>query len=997
MARAALDPDLVVEVLHNAGDERNPDWSVGSGFLVGGRLVLTAAHNCGGGTLLIRAQGNQEHPAKIRLKPDDDSLDMAVLEVTSSIPDAPWARYGIVDRRGASVVKECRAIGFPRFKERPTGGNRLRNSVQLDGEIPTGENIGRQLLTLRVTTAPRPLPTGRTDESEWQGISGAVVFTRDVVLGVITEHHLPEGESSLGVVPITAIDGLAEPKRSQWWNLLGVNPTALTAFPSELESRPEGIDQLDPDIEDFTGRSDRLTEIRRLLQSTRQEASHSPVTVAIFGMAGVGKSALAIRAANQVRERFPDRLYVNLRGVEEQRLEPGAVLAEFLRALGVQGPVLPEALDDRSRLYREKLAHRRVLVVLDNAAAESQVRPLLPGSPTCAALITSRARMAALEGAHHIDLDVLDPDQALELLGKVAGEGRVAAEPEPAKRIVKLCGYLPLAVRIAGEWLALRSHWHLSMYAIRLNDEQRRLTELRVGDREVRASFSLSYRMRDEGEQRTFRVLGLLPFADFPPWVAAALLNQDLEGAEETVERLVEGQLLEVAGEDSDGRPRYRFHDLLRVFAREHLQEESLESRRAGVQRVLEGYLDLVEQAGLLVFPHGRRDESDLDTDRWRARELGMAVPAEPDDAIAWFTGERSNLVHAVEQGFQDQFWEVSWELADKLSGFFRLLDYWGDWQRTHELALDAARKASNRRGEAWILRNLGNAYRDQSRFEEAFRYFDQALAIFQELDNRLGEAATINALGDVCLDRSRFEEALGYFDRCLPMFSDLADRLAETYTNHSVGRIYLQQGRLDEAEGLIDRTLAAFGDLSDAVGEAWAYLSMAELRGQQQRFREARTFLDRCSVAMRHHGDRIGEAWAIRTAGLLDRDEGHPLQARANLKEALRRFRELRGRRGEAYTLQSLGTLDFEEGALNEIRGSLEQAVSIFRELGDRLQEARTLASLAQLFAAAGDPARAEGTMKEAIVVFDELGGEEGKEGRAWLNDLLQSPGGLG
>jgi hypothetical protein len=273
--------------------------------------------------------------------------------------------------------------------------------------------------------------------------------------------------------------------------------TALIAEPTscriQLEGFPKAADlrsnlfQLPPDISEFTGRGAEAAQVRDLLDRDAGQHSTAVVISAIAGKGGVGKTTLAIHVAHQVRHRFPDgQLYVDLRGADAQPLDPAHVLAGFLHTLGVEPSALPDGLEQRAGLYRARLNNLRVLVVLDNAADEAGVRPLLPGSAGCAVLVTSRRRLAGLEGATTIDLDVMDPDQAIELLAKIAGPERVAAEPEAAMEVVRLCGCLPLAVRIAGARLAAKRHWRLASYEARLRDERTRLTELRVGDREVR-------------------------------------------------------------------------------------------------------------------------------------------------------------------------------------------------------------------------------------------------------------------------------------------------------------------------------------------------------------------------------------------------------------------------------------------------------------------------------------------------------------------------------
>jgi hypothetical protein len=375
--------------------------------------------------------------------------------------------------------------------------------------------------------------------------------------------------------------------------------------------------QLPPDISDFTGRNAMREELVSLFYA-QTESTHAIVLSSITGAGGIGKTALAVHIAHQLARRYSDgQLYVDLRGAGNERFDPYAVLGEFLRALGLEGRSIPENLDERLHLYRTGLAHRHILVVLDNAADESQVRPLLPGSRTCGVLITSRRKLPALEGARSFSLDVLPSADALKLLSKVCADDRIEAEPESAEKIVNICGGLPLAIRIAGGRLAQRAHWRVSHLANILANEQRRLGALKVGDLEVRSSFALSYNHEDEDIRQLFRLLSLIRTADFAGWVAAPLLDCDQETAEEMVDRLVDAQLLDIAGRGVSGETRYRFHDLLRLFASERLAEEDpLEDAMTAERRLNSAYLRLVERAHIRQWPSGLRPETGL-SPRW--------------------------------------------------------------------------------------------------------------------------------------------------------------------------------------------------------------------------------------------------------------------------------------------------------------------------------------------------------------------------------------------
>ncbi|MBO4270639.1 AfsR/SARP family transcriptional regulator, partial [Microbispora triticiradicis] len=353
---------------------------------------------------------------------------------------------------------------------------------------------------------------------------------------------------------------------------------------------------LPPDIGDFTGRHELADSLRRCLTSA-QDPPATPV-VALYGRAGAGKTTLAVHVAHSLGEVFAHgRLYVDLHGTRPRPADPAEALARLLTALGVAARALPDGLEERGRLFRAVLADRRVLVVLDDAASEEQVRPLLPGGPGCAVLVTSRRRPAGLS-ARAVRVDALGPASAAALLGRIAGPERVAARPAVVAEIVRLCGHLPLAVRIAGERLAQREHWSPEHLADRLREERRRLDELVAGDLSVRARLDADYRVLGAAARRALRMLGLLDVPEFAAWVLAAALDVPVREAEAYADLLVDAQLLSCAGDDADGRFRYRFHDFVRAYARERAElEETDGEREKAVTRVLGALLAMAGTA----------------------------------------------------------------------------------------------------------------------------------------------------------------------------------------------------------------------------------------------------------------------------------------------------------------------------------------------------------------------------------------------------------------
>ena len=414
-----------------------------------------------------------------------------------------------------------------------------------------------------------------------------------------------------------------------------------------------GPAQLPADIADFTGRDEQVKRLSDLLSGPGPGGDPGAVRIAVVaGAGGLGKTSLAVHAAHRVRRRFPDgQLYVDLLGATAAPLPPGDVLARFLRDLGVDGRDIPVDEDERAARYRTTLARRRMLVVLDNARDAAQVRPLLPGSASSAVLVTTRSRMPDLASTKLVDLHVLDDDEALKLFVKVVGEERAAAEPEATAELLDACAGLPLAIRICAARLVTRSGWTIRAMAGRLHDEHRRLDEMRAGDLAVRASFEVSFTSLPPSTDkqgidpaRAFCLLGLWQGPSISSAAAAALFDVPEYSAEDALEVLVDTHLLESVATD-----RYRFHDLLRVYAAERAADDLLAAERdAALIRLLTWYMRTADAAATAVAP--RRYNIPLEAAEDDVPPLSFATA---EEALAWYDGERANLVAATRQAAQ--------------------------------------------------------------------------------------------------------------------------------------------------------------------------------------------------------------------------------------------------------------------------------------------------------------------------------------------------------
>lgn len=592
-----------------------------------------------------------------------------------------------------------------------------------------------------------------------------------------------------------------------------LNGDPLLEAPSTPSIAPA---QLPADITDFTGRATQLTMITHLAAATDRSAM--PL-VTISGKAGIGKTTLAVHAAHRLRAHYPDgQLFVNLRGMHVNPLAASDVLARFLRALGVDRAAIPDDAEERAALYRSRLADRRLLILLDDAACEAQLRPLLPGTAGCAVLVTSRARLSGLGGAQLIDLNIFTPDQAAELLARVAGPQRVAAEPGAAREIVRLCGYLPLAIRIAGARLGARPHWPLSRLEADLTDEATRLDRLQLGDLEVRVSLARSYDTLDAMARRAFRLLGLLESREFTPWLTAALLDVSQAHAEDLMDTLVEQHLLEVAGRDESGRVRYRFHDLLRVYAREVVAaQESPASRLAALDRAFAGWLALAEEAGRSMT--GSAFTRLVDTGIcWRPDESVVASVA--TDPVGWFTEERMGLIGAVDQAYAVASDQLGWALGVRLARLFLIRGRYDDWRAACELILACARRAVTSGQDTMPQHSSGVRRRLQRRLDEALTGFEQALATCGALRGRTVTPLVAERSIGHGNEAGHFGKALEDLEHSLAHLTELVDRHTDACAIRRNRPAHRLQRCYEKAARCFQQVLEALDVFSDPLRE---------------------------------------------------------------------------------------------------------------------------------------------------------------------------------
>jgi tetratricopeptide (TPR) repeat protein len=730
--------------------------------------------------------------------------------------------------------------------------------------------------------------------------------------------------------------------------------------------------QLPPDIGDFTGRAEEIRRVSGLIAAAAGSTQAPPPIVCLSGQGGLGKTTLAVHVAHQVDACFPDgQLYASLRGADAGARDPADVLAGWLRELGVDGQDIPEGVDERARMYRARLAGCRVLVLLDGAADVAQVRPLLPGNGGCAVLVTSRSRLAALPGAHAVPLGTLPPDEAARMLAAIIGTDRAEGEPEAVAEVARLCGRLPLALRIAGARLVCRPAWTISWLAGRLRDESRRLDLLRAGDLEVRASFRLSYDSLEEAEQVAFRMLGMLP-ADFPAWALAAVLGTGADEAERLLEQLVDAALVDIAEVDASGLLRYRVHDLLRDFAAECLRGDGdAESFRRQIAGLAGEYTGASELALALVRPGSTA----------RAGRL-LAGDVVRGDPWGWLAAERLTLTELVGKVHAAGLREETWRLAEALPPLHSWRADWRSWERTCQLALDAARGA-DQDAEARILRSLGVLYRELGRYDEACDLLAQAAGIFAGYGDQHHRAACLRNLGDAYRHQGRLGEAIGAFTEALVVFRDEGDTRSVAGALHGMADAWRELSQWDESARAFLDCVALYRDLGDDLEEARAKVRYARVFRDQHLSGQALPLIAEGLEVVRRFGDQRWEARAMRQLAIVARNDGDTGTAIDVLSDCLGILGELEDRRGQAVCLRNRGDAHRLAGNFDDAAADLGAALGIFEDIGDRRWSARTRMSIGGLCRLRNQWDDARQHLDAALATFIDVG-DLPAEGRA-------------
>ena len=751
--------------------------------------------------------------------------------------------------------------------------------------------------------------------------------------------------------------------------LAAPRPTAITATGTTA-----AIQTLPHDIAAFTGREAEFAQLLTKVDINTVVSIH-----AIGGMAGVGKTAFAVHAAHKLAPGFPDgQIFVPLHGHTPGRepVNPAHALASLLLTAGVETSAISGDQEALSRFWRDKLAGRRLLVVLDDAVDSEHVRPFLPGSAGCLVLITSRRHLTALEDAQSISLDTMQPDDAAQLVVRLADREDINADHPAIAGIARLCGYLPLALGMLARQLHHHPTWTAAGLAAELAAAKDRLELMRAENLSVSAALDLSYADLTESQRRLFRRLGLLPGTDIDTFAAAALDGTSLAVARRHLEDLYDHYLI---SEFSSSR--YRMHDLTQEHARALAAADSADERATAVDRLLDYYQ---HTANLAEARLARQTRPGPGPATWPE---SVATPDlnDPSQALAWARADRASLLACLEHTNRtgQQARVVAFTAA--LAGLLRRDGPWTDAISCHTAAVRAARDLSDRLGEANALSDLGDVRRLTGDYADAAQVLEQALGIYRDLGDRLGEANSLSDLGAV---RRVTDDNLGaaqLLEQALGVYRDLGDRLGEANALSDLGAVRMF-GDYAAAAQAQERALGIYRDLGNQNGQARALNYLGIVHWLAGAFPAAAQALEQALGICRDLGDKLGQVNTLSDLGSVRRLMGDYPDAAQALEEALDICRELDDRYSEANALNELGVVRRLMGRYTEATRTHEQALGIYRDLGNRHGEANAFKSLGNVQRLTGDYRNAAQALDHALGIYSEVG-DRGGEVEA-LND---------
>jgi tetratricopeptide (TPR) repeat protein/transcriptional regulator with XRE-family HTH domain len=720
------------------------------------------------------------------------------------------------------------------------------------------------------------------------------------------------------------------------------------------------------DIAAFTGRQAELAQLTETLASVA--AGGGVVRIhAIDGMAGIGKTAFAVHAAHQLAATFPDGQFflpLHAHTVGQRAVDPADALASLLLTAGVPAPQIPPGLEARAGRWRDFVAGRKILLLLDDAAGHEQVRPLLPGTAGSLVLVTSRRRLAALTDAAVISLDTLPPDEAAQLLARLAARPDLGSRPGPGEEITRLCGYLPLAIGMLASQLRHHPTWTAADLVTELAAARDRLALMHAENLSVAAAFDLSYADLSAGPQRLFRRLGLIPGPSFDAHAAAAL---DLTSPGRARYHLGELYDQHLITEPAPGR--YQLHDLLREHARTLAAADNSADRDAAVDRLLDYYLHKALAAGQ-HFQSWLAHRSPLDPGPLAHAPERFTL----EHSGAWLEAELPNLHAATDYAAASGRHRHAVQIPAAMSGFLIAHGHMGQSETLHQTALVAALRARDRAGQALALHELGLLAWLAANYPAAAASLARALTLFDGLGDRPGQADALCELGWVQVLTGDYPAATASLQQALALARNGGDRLVEAGVLNRLGQVHQLTGDYPAATASLQQAVALARNGGERL-EADVLNSLGVVQQETGDYRAAAASQQHALELFRDLDDRPGQAYALNDLGMVHQLTGDYAAAAASHQQALELFRDHGNRLGQAEALNRLGELSSRTSATKQARERHTQALAIARDISVPFEEARALVGIGNSHLHDGRPGEAAEYLQQALAICQRIG----------------------
>jgi tetratricopeptide (TPR) repeat protein/transcriptional regulator with XRE-family HTH domain len=723
------------------------------------------------------------------------------------------------------------------------------------------------------------------------------------------------------------------------------------------------------DVASFTGRRAELDQLTQALDSLATGGGVVGIC-AIGGMAGIGKTTFAVHAAHRLAASFPDgQFYLPLHAHTpgQRQVGPADALSSLLLTAGVPAARIPPGLEARAARWRDHVAGKKILLLLDDAAGHEQVRPLLPGAGGSLVLLTSRRRLTALNDAAVISLDTLAPQEAAALLIRLAGRPGFRPGDAAVAEITRLCGYLPLAIGLIASQLRHHPAQTAESVAASLAEATDRMELMRAENLSVAAAFDLSYTDLTDGQQRLFRRLGLIPGPSFDAYAVAALDGTSPGKARLHLDELYDQHLI-----TEPGPGRYELHDLLREHARIMAAGTGAAAdSEAATGRLLDYYLHTAQAADQYFV---------IRASTYRRPRPDSPPPQTPDlstlgQAAAWLEAERANLQAAADYAAARGRFRHAIAIPAAMSGFLAARGHWNQSAALHQSALAAARQAEDRPGEAIALATLGELQRETGDYPAAAATLARALALYGDIGDQPGQADVLNELGYLRTLIGDYPAAVRCHEQALALFRDLDDQHGQAWTLSPLALVQHLTGDYRAASAGLRQALALFRDLDDQHGQARVLNDLAVVQQETGDYQAAAASQQQALALFRDLGHLLGQAHALNDLGLVQQDTGDYQAAAASHQQALALFRDLRNLLGQAEALNRLGELSLRISANAQSRDQHTQALAIAREISAVPEEARALEGIGNSHLADGNAGEAAAYLRQALTINERIG----------------------